>query len=195
MIALGLVAVTVLAANGAARLRRAAGAFFIVSLAADAVGASATSPALLAVAACAGLVAAAILYVAAGDATYGEEPGWRLWMATLVGAGATAAAFASFRTVGTAETVPPLLGDDPAGVTIEVAAFWLLSSGVAILLSARSAVRSTLGALLMTSGVQLLVRLSGGPHLALSLLTAWLQVVVALAGAYLIVNERVTRDR
>jgi len=43
--------------------------------------------------------------------------------------------------------------------------------------------------------VQLLVRLMTGSHLALSLLVAWLQVVVALAGAFLIVNERVTRDR
>ena len=196
MIWLGAVAVTVLAANGAARLRRAAGAFFLVSLAADAVGASTTSLPLLAVAACAGTVSAAILYVAAGDETYGEEPGWRLWMATIVAGGATAAAFASFRTVAAGIAAPPPpYGDDPAGVTVQVAAFWLLSSGVAILLSARSAVRATLGALLMTSGVQLLIRLTTGPHLALSLLVAWLQVVVALAGAFLIVNERVTRDR
>ncbi len=195
MIWLGAVAVTVLAANGAARLRRAAGAFFLVALAADAVGASVTSLPLLAVAACAGTVSAAILYVAAGDETYGEEPGWRLWMATIVAGGATAAAFASFRTVAAGAVPPPPYGDDPAGVTVQVAAFWLLSSGVAILLSARSAVRATLGALLMTSGVQLLVRLMTGSHLALSLLVAWLQVVVALAGAFLIVNERVTRDR
>ncbi|MSQ37291.1 MAG: hypothetical protein EXR61_03120 [Chloroflexi bacterium] len=188
-------AMTVLAANGAARLRRMAGAFFLVSLAADAIGAGNTSLPLLAVAACAGTVAAAILFIAAGDDTYGEEPGWRLWMATLVAAGVTAAAFASFRSATATEAATPLLGGDTSGLTLQVGAFWLLSSGIAILLSARSAVRSTLGALLMTGGVQLLLRLTDGPHLALSLLIAWLQVVVALAGAYLIVNERVTRDQ
>lgn len=195
LIELGAIAVTVLAANGAARLRRMAGAFFLVSLAADAIGAGNTTLPLLAVAACAGTVAAAILFIAAGDDAYGEEPGWRLWMATIVAAGATAAVFASFRTVTATEAPIPLLGGDAGGLTVQVAAFWLLSSGIAILLSARSAVRSTLGALLMTGGVQLLLRLATGPHLALSLLVAWLQVVVALAGAFLIVNERVTRDR
>ena len=194
MIELGALAVTVLAANGATRLRRMAGAFFLIALAADAIGAAGTSIPLLAVAACAGTVAAAILFIAAGDDTYGEEPGWRLWMATLVAAAVTAAAFASFRSAAATEATL-LLGGDAGGHTLQVGAFWLLSSGIAILLSARSAVRSTLGALLMTGGVQLLLRLTEGPHLALSLLIAWLQVVVALAGAYLIVNERVTRDQ
>jgi len=87
-----------------------------------------------------------------------------------------------------------LLGPDPSGVTTEVAAFWLLSSGIAILLTARGAVRGSLGALLMLTGTQLLVRLVPGPQLALTLLLAWLQVVVALAGAFLIVNQRAARE-
>ena len=33
-----------------------------------------------------------------------------------------------------------------------------------------------------------------GPHLALTLLLSWLQVVVALAGAFLIVNQRAARE-
>ena len=157
MIWLGAVAVTVLAANGAARLRRAAGAFFLVSLAADAVGASTTALPLLAVAACAGTVSAAILYVAAGDETYGEEPGWRLWMATIVAGGAAAAAFASFRTVAAGMAAPPPpYGDDPAGVT--VAAF-CCSPPASRSSSPHAGGARHAGALLMTSGVQLLMRL------------------------------------
>jgi hypothetical protein len=79
-------------------------------------------------------------------------------------------------------------------VTQEAAAFWLLSSGVAILLTARGAVRGSLGALLMITGTQLLVRLVPGPQFAYTLMLAWLQVVVALAGAFLIVNERAVRE-
>ncbi len=41
---------------------------------------------------------------------------------------------------------------------------------------------------------QLLVRMVPGPELALTLLLSWLQVVVALAGAFLIVNERAARE-
>jgi hypothetical protein len=33
-----------------------------------------------------------------------------------------------------------------------------------------------------------------GPQLALSVLLGWLEVVVALAGAFLIVNERAVRE-
>jgi len=192
---LGFIAVTVLAANSAARLRRMAGSFFLVALAADLIGSRDTSPALIAVAACAGLAAAAILYIAARDDEYGEDPGWRLWVATIVAAAATSAAYAAFRTTAPTGAAPTLFGEGQTGAVIEVASFWLLSSGVAIMLTAQGAVRGTLGALLMTTGVQLLLRLSEGPHLSLSLFAAWLQVIVALAGAFLIVNERAVRDR
>ena len=51
-----------------------------------------------------------------------------------------------------------------------------------------------IGALLMLTGTQLLVRMVPGPELALTLLLSWLQVVVALAGAFLIVNQRAARE-
>jgi hypothetical protein len=46
----------------------------------------------------------------------------------------------------------------------------------------------------MLTGTQLLVRMVPGPELALTLLLSWLQVVVALAGAFLIVNQRAARE-
>jgi hypothetical protein len=194
VILLAVIALATLAANGARQLRFVAAAFLAVTLTATWVSAGAAPPGQLAVAAVAGIVASALLYVAAGGPSYGEDPGWRLWAATVVAAAATPAAFASFRTV-TAETAQlPLFGADQAGVTVQVAAFWLLSSGVAILLTARSAVRMSLGALLMISGVQLLVRLVSGSQLTFTLLFAWLEVAVALAGAFLVVNERAVRE-
>jgi hypothetical protein len=46
----------------------------------------------------------------------------------------------------------------------------------------------------MITGVELLVRLLTVPQLGLSLMLGWLEVVVALAGGFLIVNERVIRE-
>ena len=46
----------------------------------------------------------------------------------------------------------------------------------------------------MITGVELLVRLLDAPQLGLTVLLAWLEVVVALAGAFLIVNERAVRE-
>ncbi len=194
MLLLGVIAITTLAANGARQLRYAAIALLAVSLAANVEVAGVTSAAQLAVTAGAGLVAATILYVAARDATYGEDPSWRLWLATFVSGAATVAAFLSFRTVSAEAVAIPLFGADAAGITVQVAAFWLLSSGVAILLSARTPARGSIGALLMITGVQLLVRLVSGSHLALTLLLAWLEVVIALTGAFLVVNERAAHD-
>lgn len=194
MILLALMALATLAANGAGQLRHAALAFLVISLSTTALSSAISSAAQLAVIACAGTVSAAILYVAARDGSYGEEVGWRLWAATIVAAAATPAAFALFRTVTPQATVLPLLGADASGVSVQVAAFWLLSSGIAILLTARSAVRTSLGALLVLTGVQLMVRLVTGSPLALTLIFAWLQVVTALVGAFLIVNERAVRE-
>ena len=194
MIPLAILALATLAANGARQLRRAAAALLAVTVAATWIAAPTASVGQVAVAGCAGIVAAGILYVAAGDRAYGEEPGWRLWAGTLVAATATPAVFASLRSVGVEALQVPLLGADGGGVAIQVAGFWLLASGVAIMLTARSAVRMSLGALLMIGGVQLLVRLVGGPQLALTLLLAWLQVVVALVGGFLVVNDRAIRD-
>lgn len=194
MIYLALVTLITLATNGVRQLRYIAVGFAAVSLTATLVTASLSTLPELAVSACAGLVAAGILFVAARDRTYGEDPGWRLWAATFGAAVVTPIAYASFRTVG-GETATITPFGEPGPLIIEVAAIWLLSSGTAILLTARSAVRASLAALLMISGVQLLVRLTPDARLGLTLALAWLEVVVALAGAFLVVNERAGRER
>jgi hypothetical protein len=194
VIALGIVALATLAANGSRQLRYSAFALLGVSLAANAVSAGQLSIWEIAVEGCGALVAFGVLYIAARDRSYGEDPGWRLWVATVVAAAATAACFATLRTASSEVVTVPLIGEDPSGVTAQVAAFWLISSGVAILVTARTPVRGSLGALLMVTGVQLLVRLLNVPQLGLTLLLAWIQAVIALAGAFLIVNERVVRE-
>lgn len=194
MLMLGLIAVATLAANAAGRLRYTAIAFFAVALAAHLVGLPALSLSYLLVTGCAAIVSSVVLYVAARDQRYGEDPGWRLWLATVVAASVTAATFAFLRTSSNEEVRITLIGEDPSGITQEAAAFWLLASGVAILLTARSAVRGSLGALLMLTGTQLLVQLVPGPQLGYTLLLSWLQVVVALCGAFLILNERAVRE-
>jgi hypothetical protein len=194
VILLAAVAITTLMANAATRLRRGALAFLAVALVANVIALSVTTFTQFAVLASASLVAAAILYVAARDGDYGEDPGWRLWAATLIAAAATPAAFTSFRTVTGEAADLPMLTPDAGNVITQVAAFWLISSGVAILVTARRAVRTTLGALLMITGVQLLIRLAPGPQLAFTIGIAWLEVLVALTGAFLIVNERAVRE-
>jgi hypothetical protein len=194
VIPLGIVALATLAANGSRQLRYSAVALLGVSVAANVVSAGQLTVSQLAVEGCGALVACGILYIAARDRTYGEDPGWRLWLATVVAAAATAACFATLRTATSEAISVPLVGDDRTGVTAQVAAFWLISSGIAILVTARTPVRGSLGALLMVTGVELLVRLLDVPQLALTLLLAWIEVVIALAGAFLIVNERVVRE-
>jgi hypothetical protein len=194
MLLLGLVAIATLAANGARQLRYSAIAFLGVALAAQLLAGPSVALSQVGVSATAAFVAAAVLFVAARDRRYGEDPGWRLWLATIVAASTTAAAFAFLRTTSNEDVRITLIGEDPSGVTHEAAAFWLLSSGIAILLTARGAVRGSLGALLMLTGTQLLVQLVPGPQFAFTLMLAWLQVVVALAGAFLILNERAVRE-
>ena len=194
MLMLGLVAIATLAANGARQLRYMAIAFLGVALTAHLLAGPAITVAQISVTACAAIVTAAILFIAARDGTFGEDPGWRLWLATVVAASATAAAFAFLRTTSNEDVRITLIGEDPSGITHEAAAFWLLSSGIAILLTAQGAVRGSLGALLMLTGTQLLVTLVPGPQLAYTLMLSWLQIVVALAGAFLIVNERAVKE-
>lgn len=194
MALLALIAILTLAANGARQLRFGAVAFLAVAVTASVMAAGGATRMQLAIEVSAAVCAAGLLYVAARDRSYGEEPGWRLWGATIVAAAATPAAFASFRTATSETPQVPLFAADPGGVTVQVAAFWLISSGVAILLTARTAVRMSIGALLMITGVQLLVRLATGPQLAPTLLFAWVEVVIALVGAFLVINERVLRE-
>ena len=186
---LALIALATLIANGGRQLRFIAVAFIGVSVIATAIAAGAAPIPQLAVTAAAGLVSAGILFVAARDNVYGEDPGWRLWLGTFTAAIVTPIAYASFRTVAGEAVALPLF-EDGSGVIVEVAGVWLLSSGVAILLTARSAVRTALAGLVMITGVPLLARLLPGSHLASSLVLAWLEVVIALGGAFLIVNER-----
>ena len=194
MIALGIIALATLAANGSRQLRYSAVALLGVSLAANVLTAGQLTVTQLALEGAGALVACGVLYVAARDRTYGEDPGWRLWVATIVAAAATAACFATLRTASSESVTVPLIGEDPSGVTAQVAAFWLISSGVAILVTGRTPVRGSLGALLMITGVELLIRLLPVPQLGLTLLLTWIEVVVALAGAFLIVNERAVRE-
>ena len=193
MIYLGLIALITLIANSATRLRLIAIAFVGIAVVASLIAAAAATAPQAAVSLAAGLAAAGILYVAARDRSYGEDPGWRLWLGTFTAAIVTPLAYASFRTVSGEQLALPMF-QDGSGVIVEVAGTWLLSSGVAIMLTARSAVRVSLAALVMVTGVQLLARLVPEPRLAATLALAWLEVVVALAGAYLIVNERAVRD-
>ena len=193
MIYLGLIALTTLVANGATRLRIIAVAFVGVAVAAALIASATASVAQTAVTASAGLAAAGILFVAARDMRYGEDPGWRLWLGTFTAAIVTPIAYASFRTITGEAAALPLL-QDGSGVIAEVSGVWLLSSGVAVMLTARSAVRVSLAALLLVTGVQLLARLVPEPHLAVTLALAWLEVVMALGGAFLIVNERAVLD-
>ena len=193
MVYLGLIALTTLLANGATRLRLIAVAFVGVAAAATLIASSSANLPQAAVTGSAGLAAAGILFVAARDRTYGEDPGWRLWLGTFTAAIVTPIAYASFRTIGGEAAALPLF-QDGSGIIAEVSGVWLLSSGVAVMLTARSAVRVTLAALLLVTGVQLLARLIPEPHLAVTLSLAWLEIVVALAGSFLIINERAVLD-
>lgn len=193
MVYLGLIALVTLVANSATGLRIIAIAFVGIAAVAALIASAAAPAPQVAVTATAGVVAAGILFVAARDRRYGEDPGWRLWLGTFTAAIVTPLAYASFRTVSGESASLPLFADS-TGVIVEVGGTWLLSSGVAIMLTARSAVRVSLAALVMVTGVQLLARLAPEPRLATTLALAWLEVIVALAGAFLIVNERAVRD-
>lgn len=193
MVYLGLIALVTLVANAATRLRHVALAFVAVAGVAALIASAVTTPQQVAVTAAAGVAAAGILSVAARDGSYGEDPGWRLWLGTFTAAIVTPLAYASFRTIAGEPAALPLF-EDGSGVIVEVAGTWLLSSGVAIMLTARSAVRVSLAALILVTGAQVLARLAPEPRLAGTLALAWLEVIVALAGAFLIVNERAVRD-
>jgi len=190
---LGIIALVTLLANSATRLRLIAITFAGIALVAGFIASPTATVQQAALTASAGFAAAGILFIAAGEGRYGEDPGWRLWLGTFTAAIVTPVAYASFRTITGEPTTLPMF-QDGSGVIVEVAGTWLLSSGVAIMLTARSAVRTSLAALVMVTGVQLLALLAPEPRLASTLALAWLEVVVALAGAFLIVNERAVRD-
>ena len=125
----------------------------------------------------AALAAAVILYLAARDRGFGEDPGWRVWPAIAISATATTLAFRVFES-GEVDRY------------LQLSAFWLLAVGLGILLTARGPVRTVLGALLMLAGTQDVLRFEPGAHLATTIAFAWLEVLLALVGAFLIDNQR-----
>ena len=129
----------------------------------------------------AALAAAATLYLASRDASFGEEPGWRVWPAILISAiTATLAYFVFFST--------------DVDRYLQFSAFWLLAIGLGILIAARGPVRAVVGSLLMLTGTLEVVRFEPGPHLATSIAFAWLYIVLALVGAYLIALQRTVEE-
>lgn len=125
----------------------------------------------------AALAATVILYLAARDGRFGEDPGWRVWPAIAISAIATTLAFRVFAT-------------PDADRYLQLSAFWLIAVGLGILLTARGPVRAVVGALLMLTGTQEVLRFDPGPHLSTSIAFAWLEVLLALIGAYLIEKQR-----
>lgn len=130
----------------------------------------------------ASLAAAVTLYVAARDNEFGEDPGWRVWPALAVSG---VAATLGFRIFASSEIDQYL----------QLSAFWLIAAGLGVLLTARTPVRSVLGALLMLSGTDLVLRFEPGARLGLTVAFAWAEVVLALVGAFLVVNRRVLEER
>src|SRR5207247_5245122 len=98
MLMLGLVAVATLAANGAQHLRYMALAFLGVAIAAHLMAGPDISVWQAALSLAAAPVTTAILFIAARAGRFGEDPGWPLWVATVVAA-ATAGAGWPFRRI------------------------------------------------------------------------------------------------
>ncbi len=125
----------------------------------------------------AALAAIVVLFLAARDGGFGEDPGWRVWPAIAISAITTTLAFRVFVTA-------------EADRYLQLSAFWLLAVGLGVLLTARGPVRAVLGALLMLAGTQDVLRFEAGPHLATAIAFAWLEVALALVGSFLISNQR-----
>jgi hypothetical protein len=130
----------------------------------------------------AALAAVVTIYVAARDSRYGEDPGWRVWPGMAIAAVATVLAFAVF-------------SSPEVNRFLQVSAFWLLCAGMSVLLTARTAVRMVIGALLMLSGTQLVLRFEPGAQIGVNLIFAWVELLLALAGAFLVINQRALEER
>jgi hypothetical protein len=129
----------------------------------------------------AALAATVILYLAARDGDFGEDPRWRVWPAVAISAIASTLAYRVFQTADA----------DPY---LQLSAFWLVAVGLGILITARGPVRAVLGALLMLAGTQEVLRFDPGAHLATTIGFAWLEVLLALIGAYLIEKQRALEE-
>ncbi len=159
------------------RLRIAALGLLVQFAAANALSASVVPRNELVLLGAAALASALTLYVAARDGTYGEDPGWRVWPAVAISGVGTAVAFAVFRSA-------------QVDAYFQLAAFWLLASGLGILFTARTAARLAVGALVMLSGTQLVLHFGGGSQLGLTIVFAWTELLLTLVGAFLVVNQR-----
>lgn len=131
----------------------------------------------LALSGTAALSSVVILYLAAGEAHFGEEPGWRVWPAVTIAAASTTLAFIVFASPDVERY-------------LQLSTFWLLSVGLGVLLAARTPSRAVLGTLLMLSGTQLALHFDATPHLGVTIVFSWVELVVTLVGAFLIVEER-----
>ncbi|OLC52967.1 MAG: hypothetical protein AUH85_15325 [Chloroflexi bacterium 13_1_40CM_4_68_4] len=182
MIAAGVVVFASLFVLATRQLRLAALGLIAVFVASNALVLGETPRAEITLSGAAALAAAVTLFLAAGDASFGEEPGWRVWPAIAISAVATTLAYRVYLS----PDVDPYL---------QLSAFWLLAIGLGILIAARGPVRTAIGSLLMLTGTLDVVRFESGPHLATSIAFAWLEVVLTLVGAFLITQQRAFEER
>lgn len=177
MIAASVVVFASLFVLATRQLRVAALGLLAVLVASDVVTIGQAPRAEITLSGAAALAAAATLYLAARDLSFGEDPAWRVWPAIAISAIATTLAYRVFAS----PDVDPYL---------QLSAFWLLAIGLGVLLTARGPVRANVGVLLMVAGTLAVTRFQPGPHLATSIAFAWLEVHLALIGAFLIDHQR-----
>jgi hypothetical protein len=164
------------------QLRFAALGLLAQFAAANALSSSAVPRNVVVLLGVAALAAVVVIYVAARDSRFGEDPGWRVWPGMAIAAVATVLAFAVF-------------SSPEVDRFLQVSAFWLLCAGMSVLLTARTSVRMVIGALLMLSGTQLVLRFAPGAQLGITLVFAWVELLLALAGAFLVINQRALEER
>jgi len=124
----------------------------------------------------------------------GEDSGWRLWLATIVAASATAAAFAFLRTTSNEDIRITLIGEDPCGITHEAAAF------LAPLIRHRDPPHGRRARFALARGVLMLTERSCSSR-SVRVRSSHTRSCCRgcrssslLAGAFLIVNERAVRE-
>ena len=182
MIAAGVVIFASLFVLATRQLRLASLGLLAVFIASNTLLTGQTPRSEITLSTAAGIAAAVLLAVAARDASFGEEPGWRVWPAIAISAiGATLA----YRVFFSADI----------DTYLQLSAFWLLAIGLGILIAAQGPVRAVVGSLLMLTGTLEVVRFEPGPHLATSIVFAWVYVALALVGAYLIGLQRSVEER
>lgn len=181
MIAAALVIVASLFVLATRQLRLAALGLLLVFAGSNALTTGLAPRTEIALSGTAALAAVVILYLAARDLSFGEDPGWRVWPAIAISATVTTIAFRVF-------------ASGEVDRYLQLGSFWLLAVGLGVLLTARGPVRGVLGALLMLTGTQGVLRFEPGPHLAIAIAFAWLEVLLTLVGAFLIAGQRALEE-